>query len=300
MTLATAMQRYVEQMGLQNLEGAAVTRLPGVRFFRSTQGNSRQPLTYQSGLLIMGQGHKIIHLGEQQVAYGPDSYLVVGVPLPLECEAHCSPEEPILGLAVDVDAQSLHQLVERLFPPEAPMEPCRSIECGLSSVSLCPPLLSACERLLSTLAIEAEATILGPGILQEILYRVLTGPNGYVLLELARHDGHYARIARVLGRIHRDYAAPLTVEGLATEAHMSVSSFHRAFRQVTLVSPLQYMKQIRLNRARELIQREGRGIAEAAALVGYNSPSQFSREYKRHFQNNPRGDQIMSGAVIGR
>ncbi len=300
MTLANAMQRYVEQMGLQNLEGAAVTRLPGVRFFRSTQGNSRQPLTYQSGLLIMGQGHKIIHLGEQQVAYGPDSYLVVGVPLPLECEAHCSPEEPILGLAVDVDAQSLHQLVERLFPPEAPMEPCRSIECGLSSVSLCPPLLSACERLLSTLAIEAEATILGPGILQEILYRVLTGPNGYVLLELARHDGHYARIARVLGRIHRDYAAPLTVEGLATEAHMSVSSFHRAFRQVTLVSPLQYMKQIRLNRARELIQREGRGIAEAAALVGYNSPSQFSREYKRHFQNNPRGDQIMSGAVIGR
>ena len=300
MTLANAMQRYVEQMGLQNLEGAAVTRLPGVRFFRSTQGNSRQPLTYQSGLLIMGQGHKIIHLGEQQVAYGPDSYLVVGVPLPLECEAHCSPEEPILGLAVDVDAQSLHQLVERLFPPEAPMEPCRSIECGLSSVSLCPPLLSACERLLSTLAIEAEATILGPGILQEILYRVLTGPNGYVLLELARHDGHYARIARVLGRIHRDSAAPLTVEGLATEAHMSVSSFHRAFRQVTLVSPLQYMKQIRLNRARELIQREGRGIAEAAALVGYNSPSQFSREYKRHFQNNPRGDQIMSGAVIGR
>ncbi len=75
---------------------------------------------------------------------------------------------------------------------------------------------------------------------------------------------------------------------------MSVSSFHRAFRQVTLVSPLQYMKQIRLNRARELIQREGRGIAEAATLVGYNSPSQFSREYKRHFQNNPRGDQASS------
>ena len=291
MSLAAAMQGYVEQMGLQQLEGSIATRLPGVRFFRTSRGNPRQPLTYQSGLLIMGQGNKIIHLGEQQVAYGPDSYLVVGVPLPLECEAYCSPEQPILGLAVDIDAQSLHQLVERLFPPEAPMEPCRAIECGLSSVSLSSSLLSACERLLGALADEAEATILGPGILQEILYRVLTGPNGYVLLELARHDGHYARIARVLGHIHRDYAAPLTVEGLATEAHMSVSSFHRAFRQVTRVSPLQYMKQIRLNRARELIQREGRGIAEAAALVGYNSPSQFSREYKRHFQNNPRSDQ---------
>ena len=139
MTLATAMLRYVERMGLQNLEGAAATRLPGVRFFRNTRGNPRQPLTYQSGLLIMGQGNKLIHLGEQQVAYGPDSYLVVGVPLPLECEAHCSPEEPMLGLAVDIDTQSLHQLIERLFPPESPMEPCRSIECGLSSVGLSPP-----------------------------------------------------------------------------------------------------------------------------------------------------------------
>lgn len=294
MTLARAMQGYVEQMGLQQLEGSIATSLPGVRFFRASRGNPRQPLTYQSGLLIMGQGHKIIHLGEQQVAYGPDSYLVVGVPLPLECEAHCSPQEPILGLAVDIDAQSLHRLVEQLSPPESPAEPCRSIECGLSSVSLSPPLLSACERLLGALPNESEASILGPGILQEILYRVLTGPYGYVLLELARHDSHYARIARVLGRIHRDYAAPLTVEGLATEAHMSVSSFHRAFRQVTRVSPLQYMKQIRLNRARELIQREGRGIAEAATLVGYNSPSQFSREYKRHFQNNPRGHQTNS------
>jgi len=294
MTLAHAMQGYVEQMGLQQLEGSVATSLPGVHFFRFSQGSPRQPLTYQSGLLIMGQGHKVIHLGEQQVAYGPDSYLVVGVPLPLECEAHCSPQEPMLGLAIDIDTQSLHQLIERLFPPESPMEPCRSIECGLSSVSLSPSMLSACERLLGALANKSEASILGPGILQEILYRVLTGPYGYVLLELARHDSHYARIARVLGRIHRDYAAPLTVEGLATEAHMSVSSFHRAFRQVTRVSPLQYMKQIRLNRARELIQREGRGIAEAATLVGYNSPSQFSREYKRHFQNNPRGHQTNS------
>lgn len=139
MTLARAMQGYVEQMGLQQLEGSIATSLPGVRFFRASRGNPRQPLTYQSGLLIMGQGHKIIHLGEQQVAYGPDSYLVVGVPLPLECEAHCSPQEPMLGLAIDIDTQSLHRLVEQLSPPESPMEPCRSIECGLSSVSLSPP-----------------------------------------------------------------------------------------------------------------------------------------------------------------
>ena len=290
--LSVAMQRYAAAAGLDSLEGSTPTLLAGVKFFRSSQGNCRQPLTYQSGILIMGQGEKIIHLGEQQVAYGPGSYLVVGVPLPLECEARCTPDEPILGLAVDVEPQALHRMVERLFPPESPLEPCRTIECGLSSTSLPAALQDACIRLLSALANESEAAILGPGLLAEILYRVLTGPNGRVLLELAHHDGHYARIARVLERIHRDYAAALTVESLANDAHMSISTFHRAFRQITLVSPLQYMKQIRLNKARELIHREGRGIAEAATLVGYNSPSQFSREYKRHFQSNPREHQL--------
>ena len=84
-TLAEAMGRFAEQAGLQQLEGTAATALPGVRFFRSSRSTPRQPLTYQSGILIMGQGDKIIHLGEQQVAYGPGSYLVVGMPLPLEC-----------------------------------------------------------------------------------------------------------------------------------------------------------------------------------------------------------------------
>lgn len=290
-TLAQAMGHFAEQAGLQQLEGVADTCLPGVRFFRASRSTPRQPLTYESGILILGQGNKLIHLGEQQVAYGPGSYLVVGVPLPLECEAYCRPGEPILGLSVAVDLQRLHQQVTRLYPPPSRMTPCRAIECGLSCACLPAELDAACQRLLVALASPVEAAILGPGLLEEILYRVLTGAQGHVLLELAHHDGHYARIARVLGRIHRDYAEPLTVESLAGAAHMSLSTFHRAFRQVTRVSPLQYLKQIRLNRARELIQREGRGIAEAAALVGYNSPSQFSREYKRHFACNPSGDQ---------
>lgn len=289
--LADAMTRFATREGLDDLDGAVATRLPGVHFYRGTRRSPRQPMTYQSGILIMAQGNKIVHLGEQQVNYGPGSYLVVGVPLPLECEALCSAEEPILGLAITVDQQRLHEQVARLYPPQSPMAPCRSIECGLSRATLSDDLQCTCLRLLDALSSDAEAAILGPGLLDEILFRVLTGEQGHVLLELARHDGHYARIARVLGRIHREYAEPLTVETLAGDAHMSVSAFHRAFRQVTQVSPLQYMKQIRLNRARELILREGRGIAEAASLVGYNSPSQFSREYKRHFACNPRGDQ---------
>jgi len=288
MPLGDLMQAHADRAGLNQLEGSAPTRVPGVRFFRASKGSARQPLVYQSGIIIMGQGHKRVHLGEQQVSYGPGSYLVVGVPLPLECEAFSEDGAPILGLAVDVEAQQLHRLVEALRHDNGEQPTCRSIECGLSSVQMGEAMTEACRRLLQVLADDTEARILGPAIVEEIIYRVLTGPSGYVLLELARHDSHYARIARALTRIHRDYADPLTVEHLAEEAHMSVSAFHRAFRQVTLESPLQYMKKVRLNKARELIQLEGKGAAEAADLVGYRSPSQFSREFKRHFNHTPK------------
>lgn len=286
--LGDLMQAHAERTGLNQLEGSTATAIPGVHFFRAARGNRRQPLVYQSGILIMGQGHKVVYLGEQQVRYGAGAYLVVGVPLPLECEAFCEDGVPILGLKVDVEAQLLHRLVEALRRDGGERPTCRAIECGLSSVTLGEALQGACQRLLQALADETEARILGPAIVEEIIYRVLTGPSGHVLLELAHHDGHYARIARVLNRIHRDYAVPLTVERLAEEAHMSVSAFHRAFRRVTLESPLQYLKKVRLNKARELILLEGKGAAEAADLVGYRSPSQFSREFKRHFNHSPK------------
>jgi len=119
------------------------------------------------------------------------------------------------------------------------------------------------------------------------VYRVLCGPQGDTLIGLAMHDGHYARIARTLSTIHSRYANQITVEGLAEEVNMSVSSFHRAFKQITFESPLQYLKKVRLAKAKELITTNGNKANEAALKVGYTSPSQFSREFKRHFNKTP-------------
>ncbi len=287
-SIAELMRSYEQKKALYQLNGSTATGLTGVHFFRSEKGNARQPLLYQSGIIIVGQGYKIIHLGDQQVRYGAGDYLVLGVPLPLECEAYSEDGQPILGLAIDVETQLLHKLVNQLHqtgyaPPGDRCAP----ECGLKSAKLDAELENACARLLQTLHNDRDTAILGKSIVTEIIYRILTGPQGHTLFGLAQHDGHYARIARALTRVHQDYAAPLTVDSLAEDVNMSVSSFHRAFRQVTLESPLQYLKKVRLAKAKDLIMLEGKRAADAARLVGYTSPSQFNREFKRHFQLTP-------------
>lgn len=289
--ISELMQSYVDVNGLETLEGIVPTAIKGVNFYRVSHGSGRQPLTYQSGIIVMGKGHKTIHLGEQSVCYGPGDYLVIGVPMPLECEAFSRPGESILGISIDVDSQLLHALVNQLAEAKGGQQYGKDItalDLGISSQSYCDVLEESFKRLLLAMLSEVEAQIIGESIVKEIIYRILIGKNGHVLFDLARHDGHYARIAKVLNRIHKEYSNALTVEGLAEQANMSLSGFHKAFRQVTAESPLQYLKKIRLNKARELIQNEGRRASDAAMLVGYSSASQFSREFKRHFNATPK------------
>ncbi len=288
MTLASLMQSYADQKDLNELEGIIETEIKGVWFYRSSKGNNRQPFVYQSGVIILGQGRKNIYLGNQPVQYGPDDYLVVGVPMPLECEAFATNGEPLYGLTVDIDSTVLHRLVNKLDAMNYMMhrdeQPDSS---GLKSVSMDEDMQSICIRLMKALSNRYEAEILGASIVEELALRALMSREGHVLFDLARHEGHYARVAKALEHVHKNYGAPLTVQELAASANMSVSAFHQAFRSITMASPIQYIKKVRLNRAKELIQLEGKRVGDAARLVGYNSTSQFSREYKRHFNQTP-------------
>lgn len=287
--IATAMQDYITCMGLQNLEGSNASYLPGVHFYRASQSSPRQALLYQSGIIIIGQGRKVIHLAEHHVSYGAGDYLVLGVPLPLECEAFSENNQPILGLSIDVPNAVLHELLNLLAQDKPAFnDPKNHLACGIKSATLDADLQLSCMRLLNALKNRSEAQILGPGLVREIIYRVLVGPQGHTLFGLAQHDGHYARVAKALNRVHQNYAQELSVDTLASEANMSISAFHRAFRQVTMESPVQYVKKVRLAKARDLINHEGKKASEAALLVGYTSASQFSREFKRHFNQSPK------------
>ncbi|MCG9595758.1 AraC family transcriptional regulator [Vibrio sp. Isolate25] len=295
MTLAQLMQQYVDTHNLNDLEGVKKTELDGIWFYRSSKGNSRKPFVYQSGVIVLGQGHKNIHIGNQPVQYGPNDYLVVGVPMPLECEAIPTDGEPLMGLTIDIDSQLLHRQVNKLEELGfSPRKDNMHQTCGLRSVSMEASMLDVCIRIMKALCNPVELALLGDALKEELTYRALTSSEGHVLFDLAHHEGQYARVAKALDKVHRNYSEALSVQHLAEEANMSMSAFHSAFRQITLESPIQYIKKVRLNKAKELIQLEGKKVNDAARLVGYNSASQFSREYKRHFNETPTGLKLAS------
>lgn len=291
--LAPLMQSFSQFKSLQGLNGMYKTVIPGVKFYRADTSSAREPLLYQSGIIILGQGRKNIYIADSCVQYGSGDYLVLGVPIALECEAFAEESLPIMGLAIDVDSHTLHKLVGQIDKQGKTIcgnsqHDKNALDFGVKSNSVCEDFNNTVIRLLKVLHNDMEAAILGPAIVEEIVYRTLVGENGHILFDLARHDGHYARIARILDTLHKEYAEVISVEHLANKAHMSVSGFHRAFRQVTNETPLQYLKKIRLNKAKDLIVTDGKQATEAAALVGYTSPSQFSREFKRHFNATPK------------
>jgi len=158
---------------------------------------------------------------------------------------------------------------------------------GIGPAVMDKEMLDATTRLVKCLRSETESQILGPGLVREILYRVLCGTQAPVLYSLAMHSGTFSQVARVLKLMQSDYAENLDVEQLANAAHLSVSAFHRAFKEITSDSPMQYLKKIRLTRARDLMVQERMKAYMAADKVGYESPSQFSREFKRYFGQSP-------------
>lgn len=271
------------------LDGGAVeSRLQGVRFFKDTQAVSRRPLLYNPGICIIASGHKIAYLGDQAFRYDPDNYLVTSVAMPFECESHPSPENPLLGMFIDIDTTQLNELISQLgLQTEVAKLDETIVPLGIGPSLMDAEMKDAAIRLLKALRSETETTILGPGLVREIYYRALCGNQAPMLFALAKGSSSLSRVAYVIGMMHGDYSRKLDVEQLASAAHMSVSAFHKAFKEITSDSPIQYLKKIRLNHAKMLIVQKKMKANTAADEVGYESPSQFSREFKRYFGQSP-------------
>jgi len=282
-------------------QGFVTTHIPGVRFFWATQAVERAPLLYSAGIVIIGQGHKIGYLGDRAFRYDDENnYLILGVPIPFDCSTHATRDHPLLGIFIDIDLPLLHELVSTIAADLlTPARESSAVPRGVEPVELDQAMKDATERLLDCLLSPLDSKALGRSLVREILYRVLLGQHGQSLYALTYHHGYYARITKALDRIHQDYATPLTVDALAKEAHISVSAFHRTFKQVTEDSPLQYLKKVRLNKAKSLIVHEGIQASVAASRVGYESASQFSREFKRYFNVVPSKAREIGYAQLG-
>jgi len=283
------MDEIAERMDrLASAEGLTGTVLPGVRLHRRSQSIEPCPLLYQQGVIILGQGSKRVRLGGEVYEYDADHYLVLSVPLPAECEAVVTPEKPLLSLSMDIDMGMLISIIgEMEDQAEEAGARCRCKHQGLALAYADKPFKETVARLLRALESPAESRVLGPGLQRELLYRIMCGENAASLYALAMKNTGLSRIDKALKQIHSNYSQPFNVDQLAGCVNMSASAFHRTFKQVTSLSPIQYLKKVRLNQAKNMLVEQGVRASDAARLVGYESVSQFSREFKRYFGASP-------------
>ncbi|WP_291383173.1 MULTISPECIES: AraC family transcriptional regulator [Achromobacter] len=269
-------------------EGYNLTALPSVRVLRANRALARTPVLYDPGIVIVCQGRKRGYFGDRLYLYDEQHYLAVSVPVPFSMETDATPERPLLALYLHLDFALAAELASQIDAAGAAAV-ARAPQSMLST-PMDDAMRTSVLRFIEAMTRPLEAAVLGPGLLRELYFRVLTGPQGGSMREALSLRGQFGRISRSLRLIHAEYAGPLDVTRLADEAGMSVPSFHSHFKAVTQVSPMQYVKSTRLHQARLLMVRQDLTAETASQAVGYTSPSQFSREFKRLFGLTPAAE----------
>jgi AraC-like DNA-binding protein len=273
---------------LTPFDGTHQSALPSLALIRGSVPTVCVPTVYQPCLAIVVQGRKRAVLNDEVFHYDPLNYLVVSVTLPAMGQVlEASPEHPYLSLRLNLDLEEIARLVLELgdLSPSPAAD-----DRGLFVARLDEPLLDAVLRMVKLLDTPEDIGVLAPVVQREIYYRMLRGELGSRLVDLAQSEGGNHRVVRAIEWLKQHYAAPLRIEELAGAVHMSPSALHHRFKAVTAMSPLQYQKHLRLHEARRLMFADGIESATAGHRVGYESPSQFSREYRRLFGAPPRSE----------
>jgi AraC-like DNA-binding protein len=268
--------------------------IPGLVVTRSDRPTSPNVAMSGAVLAVVVQGVKRVTIGDRTLDCRAGEYLVTSVDLPVTGHiAEADPATPYLGFGMPLDPDVVAELVLAAGGAAATGDaPAPALAGGRAT----PELLDACLRLLRLLDRPEDRAVLGPAVHREIVWRLLQDEHGPVIRQSALHDGSVSEVRQVIHWLREHYAEPVRVEDLARRAALSVSTFHKVFSTVTAMSPIQYRKRIRLQEARRLLVAGGTDVTGAAHAVGYDSPSQFSREYRRLFGAPPRRDTVRARA----
>lgn len=281
--LASLAARFIEG------DGECPTAIEGLSLSRRSTPSVPHHSSYRPCLAMVLQGAKSLRLGTDTINYTTGEYLVTSLDLPVTWRVvEASPEAPHLCLALAIDNEKLADLCNRMDIRRAVGQP--DMQRGITVNTAPEELVDAAIRLLRLLDSPADIPVMAPLIEQEILYRLLIGPCGNRLLNIATANSHGNKIARAIAWLRQNFAEPLRIEDLADHVNMSMSSFHHHFKAITAMTPVQYQKQLRLNEARRLMLVERLDAGTAGHRVGYQSPSQFSREYSRLYGKPPVRD----------
>jgi AraC-like DNA-binding protein len=268
-------------------DGNHDTAVPGLALYRASSITDHDATVYQPCLCVVAQGAKEVVVGGEPYRYDPSHSLLVSVDLPATSRVvEASPKRPCLAVRISLDLAMVGELLAENMANPSTSRP----ERGLAVAPVDPRLQDAVERFVALLESPQDIRPLAPMILREITYRLLMGPQGSRLRQIASAGAPAHRISKAILFIKDHFTEPLSIESLAEHVGLSSSSLHQHFKGITAMSPLQYQKRLRLQEARRLLLGESIDAAEAAYRVGYESPSQFSREYRRMFGAPPRKD----------
>jgi len=269
-------------------EGNTLTEIPGLRLYRRSEPSACVSAAYEPSLVVFLQGQKQINLGKTTYLCDGSNFLLTSVDLPVVSQVIAATEkEPLLGLLLKLEMPLAREILsQQEFHLGGESADAQGMAIGITSLEL----LDACSRLVDLLDAPQDIPFLNSLIQREIIYRLLRSPQGKHLRAIATLGEQSHRTAKAVEWLRGNYAKPLRIEELATMARMGVSTLHHQFRSLTAMSPLQYQKQLRLHVARERMLNEGLDAASAAFEVGYESASQFNREYSRFFGQPPMRD----------
>jgi AraC-like DNA-binding protein len=284
--LLAAVHAYVGEHG--GGEGYFELPMSGVHILRSFHQVAANHALYRPSLCVVVQGGKQLLIGDDRLEYGTMQCLIVSMELPV-CGGivAASPEEPFIGVTIDFDPAILRDVLNHLENPPAPP---RSDGHAVFVADVGDALADCILRLVRLAGTPQAVPVLFPAILRELYYWLLSGPYGGEVCRQVLPETHLARIAKAIWLLREKYTETLPVDRLASVAGMSASSFHHHFKSLTSMTPLQFQKQLRLLEARRLMLSDAVNVAEAAYRVGYESASQFSREYSRTFGVAPKRD----------
>ncbi|PCJ27148.1 MAG: AraC family transcriptional regulator [Rickettsiales bacterium] len=291
-TLAYYVDRHIKENGIID------SPLKGVSFMRSDKHIPRAFFSYNPCIRILAQGRKRGYFAGQEIQYNEGEYLTISLPVSIEHETFGTKEKPVLGIIIDIDLDMLNELIGKakkdMIESDMAIKNPSNTSCAparnLQPIALDKCMHCAVLRLLHSFESKEKTRVMGNHFIKEILYNALCGKDGAKLHDLVKYSQQAASIAKALNYVHEHINHRFSIEGLAHKANMSVSVFHRSFKEIMGDSPLNHIKKIRLTKARAMVKQEDLAINVVAKSIGYENPSQFSREYKQLFGISPKGE----------
>ncbi|RXJ98966.1 hypothetical protein CRV02_12270 [Arcobacter sp. CECT 8989] len=273
--------------GLENNQGYADTLIKDIKLFRISCNEDILPLLYNRGFIFIGRGMKKGYIAEREFINTPDDYLMITSPQPIECETCIYDEHSMIGLYVNLDMNRLRRIVSKYNEFSKYSDTNKKVPYNVVCNKRTDEITDVFYRLLKILQSELDSKMLASSILDELYFRILEDTSGYILQQLCEHGSSFSRVSKVIEFIHKNLKEKICIEEMAELAGMSPNNFHRIFKEALNDTPVQYIKKVRLNKARQLILHENMKAVKASEEVGYDSPTQFNREFKRYFGASP-------------